>query len=120
MRRESCYEVVIDLVTQATKRNCIRYKLNEKMVQQLPGICQSIESVIHENECEYFDVDVYEDTMQLVISIVSEDMVISRKETPRFCDFVRIADFVSFSRPQIDSLRTEFRFDHVWEMRGDG
>ena len=120
MSRESCYEVVVDLVTQATERNGNHYKLNQKMTQQLPGICQEIESVIHENECEYFDVDIYEETMQLVISIVSEDMIISRKETPRFCDFVRVADSVSFSRPKIDTLRTEFRFDHVWERINDG
>ena len=120
MRRESCYEVVIDLVAQATEKHGEHYQLNRKVTQLFPEICNTIESVIQENDCEYFDVDIFEDTMQLVISIASEDMIISRKATPSFCKLVNMVDSISFSRPKIDSLRTEFRFDHVWEKINNG
>ena len=117
MDRQSCYDVVIDLVSQATELHGEEYRLNHDITQQLKTICNYIEVALKQYECEFFEVNINENTMQLTIAIVCEDMILDKQTSAIFGQIINTVDSFSFSRPEIDSLRVEFKYNHIWEKK---
>lgn len=119
-RRQTCYECAVDLIAQATERHGKEFLLNKEKTQELPEICGLIEAIIHNNDCEYYDVGVVENTMQFVIAIVCDEMILDKEMAQTFYKLVKKVDSFVFSRPEIDMMRVEFRFDNIWKRRGNG
>lgn len=53
MREVTCYECAVDLIAQATERHGNRYLLNKEKTQELPEICELVETVIDHVDCEF-------------------------------------------------------------------
>lgn len=115
--RQSIYDNAIDLVLKVTEQYGEAVVLSGDTTQRLSGICELIEAFIQRVDCEYCDVGVLLDTMQLVITVVCDEVIVSRQDSGDFYKLISMVDGFSVIRHGPETLRIEFRLNHVWRKR---
>lgn len=112
--QQSVYENVTDLITKATEQYGETVALNRDAIQKLPGVCELIEMFLKHFDCEYYEVNVLADTMQLMIAVVCDEVIFDKQNSSNFYKLIGMTDGFSFIRYGSESLRIEFEINHIW------
>ena len=115
MDYQPSYSAVNEVIEKANIKFGGQYRLNEEKATKLEAICEIIDQMIPEFDCEAYDVDIDDITKRLTIGIESFDLILHRGASSQFFELINMVDAFRFSKQEDDVLRTEFYLNKMWE-----
>lgn len=115
MEYKPCYDDVKDMVDEASAQFGEGYELNRYKFNQLDEICEIVDELVLEFECECVDIAVDDMTKQLTIAIECDEMILIGGRTHEFFKLIAMLDSFVFSKAKRDTLRVEFNLNNMWE-----
>lgn len=124
---EGSYALATDMIDEAKERFGERYVVNDTRYVDLNEICDIIDELIKEFDCLFAEATVDEETTELIISIVCDEIILQHGREHKFFDLCNLVDSIRFSKesPKIlskehpDALRIDFRIDNLFYWVGD-
>lgn len=113
MPRIKCYEVVSEVLDEATNRFAPLFEEVQERRDILKQYCGVIDALIEEFNAESYDVEVDEINMSIAISIETVDMVVETTNHNLF-RLIDKATSVTFSCGEDGFLKTTFTFPSIW------
>lgn len=114
MGKVKCFDVVSELVTEATRQFTPLWKLNEDKYKVLENYCKAVDSLIDEFEGESIDVEIDEISMSVNIALQFYDIVVEAKDHV-FYKLSERAMKIRFGQEEDDLTKVEFVFPSLWE-----
>lgn len=114
MGKVSSYDIVDEMVSEATEKFGERYVLNQTKYDLLDEACGIIDLLVDEFGVECVEVEVDDIIMRLTIAIECGDIVLQDGRKHDFFKLTSMLDSFSFSRTEKGELRMEFRLDNMW------
>lgn len=113
MGHMKCYDHVIEVINDAIEQYGSAFELRVEKEKWLWHLCEELDKLIEEFECEAFEVEIDDIKMRLTLSIECSDIILESREHS-FFDFVLKLSSFKFSKADEDVLRTEFFIDNLW------
>jgi hypothetical protein len=110
-----CYDSVIEIVDDATKKFDGLYILNEKKYAALEAICDMVDDFVSEIEPNFVDVSVDTSSKQLTFDIGCDDLVLERGSDELFFAIIRKMGSFSFSKTKNGGLCIALNVNGLWE-----
>lgn len=115
MDYQPCYSAVDEVIEKANAKFGNRYHISKEMSARLDTICEIIDEMIPEFDCEAYDVDVNEVTMRFTIGFECLDFILHDGSSNRFFELINLVDGFLFKKKEDSVLRTEFYINSMWE-----
>jgi hypothetical protein len=109
-----CYDLVMEIVDDATKKFNGLYILNEKKYAALEVICSMVDDFVSEIEPNFVDVSVDTNSKQLTFDIGCDDLVLEHGSSDLFFAMIRRMDSFSFSKTKNGGLCIALNLDGLW------
>lgn len=133
----SCREEILDFIHKAEQKLGSKYVISAKHGEKLDAICDGVDYMIHNFNCELFDLNlnpiiyslVVDDgervgvlshdssSRQFQIEIVCDEIVVENDTDSPFFKFITLADSFSFIQHDANRLVIAINFDDFWEVR---
>ena len=115
MQYQPCFSAVDEVIEKANLKFGEQYHLNKDKADRLETICEIIDQMIPEFDCEAYDVDVDDITRRLTIGVECFDLILHQGTSNKFFELINLVDGFRFSKKEEDVLRTEFYLNTMWE-----
>lgn len=116
MEYEGCYNSAIELIEEASQEFGNRFTLNKPKYNLLKDVCEAVDNLVIENDCEIVDVSVDEAKKRFIIEVVCGDVVFYNGAGDGFSKLIRMLDSFSFSKRGRDSLCIAMNIDNMWKQ----
>lgn len=111
----NCYNMVSDVIEEATKQFSPIYQINDEYEDVLEQYCDAIDELGAEVSAEGFYVDVDEITMNISIGVISPEFTLT-EYYKIFCDLLkRSVGFRVIRDDDNENIITMFIFPPIWE-----
>lgn len=111
----SSYDIVTEVIEKASSRLGDSYVLGDEQLDGLEKICEIIDNMVFEFECEGVNAEVDEETTRLTISVECAEIVISEPgRTHELFTLIGMCDSFCFSKAVENVLRVDFHIDNIW------
>ena len=117
MKKIRCFDVfnmVAEGLSDDFKKN---YEVNETKLTQLEKECEALDSISEDSDCIGFEVDIDEETRDIIISLEFVYVIIVDNLHPEFYDVVQ-ENTKSMKVEKTDTedvLKLTFVFEGVWD-----
>lgn len=119
MEFNSCRDEVMSFINEASKDFGSQYALNEEQSGKLDAVCDGVDKLIDDFDCEYFDVSVDDITKQFTIAIVCDEMILEHGRSHEFFGLIQLLSSFSFAKEGKGSICVTLNIDNMWErVRG--
>lgn len=108
-----CYDIVSDVVDEATKRFSPIWNLDDIKYHILKEYCEAFDALAKEFDGEYFEVEVDEEMMTVCISTGCREITIESKKHKMY-DLIERANAFSLSADDEGMVVAKFAFPSVW------
>lgn len=112
---KGCRSAVMELVDEASKEFGSKYVLNQAQFDKLDGICDGVDKLIEDFDCEYFDVSVDDITKQFTIEVVCDEVIFEHGRSHEFFKLIQLLSSFSFSKKGREGIRIALNIDNMWE-----
>lgn len=113
-----CENFVDELVCESSAEFGPAYVIRDDVREKLGKVCELVDEIVPELECNSLDISVNMDTKQFTIMIVCDDMILENGRTHKFFEIIKMLDSFAFSKCGEESLRIELNIDGIWEKSG--
>lgn len=114
MMLDNCYSSVLKLISEASRRFGNQFCVNKAKAENLEEVCEIIEELISEFECEHFDATVNDEEKSLTLSVWYDDIILQGGSSHSFFSLIKMLDSFSFSKSNEDSLRIDMNINRLW------
>lgn len=114
VNRVKCFDVVTMVTDEATKRFAPLFYENVESKRVLKQYCGILDNVAENCGGEYFQVEVDEETAEIIVTLACSKMEL-RSENYGFFALARRANRVSFATDKDGLLLVGFVFSSIWE-----
>lgn len=108
-----CIDLANDVIDEATERFKPEYRESDGLREEFCDICDIIDDLIEDVLAEGFEVDVDDETKDIIIVVESINLV-TYEIDHYFYEAIERCKAFSFSRNGEGDLVTTFRFPGVW------
>lgn len=115
MEYKGCYESVMELVAEASKEFGEQFTLNNEKANTLEYICEAVDKLVEDVDCESVDVSVDEVTKQLTIEVVCDEVIFEHGRSHEFFKLIQMLSSFSFSKKGREFIRIALNIDNMWE-----
>jgi len=115
MEYQGCYDSVMEIVDKATEEFSPRYTVNQKRRSMLDDICDAVDTLVSEVDCEFVDVSVDDISKQLTIAVVCDEVIFEHGRSNGFFDLIQMLDSFSFSKKGRESIQIALNINDMWE-----
>lgn len=109
----NCYDIALEVIEEAGKRFGSLYKINEDNLQIFEDYCEHIDFLLHDLDANSVEVEVDENTTEIMITIYCDSMMITTKENS-FYTLIQKAVRYGFSTDDGD-LAVHMVFPSLWD-----
>lgn len=114
MELNHCYNSVINLVSEASRRFGNKFQIDDSALKNMPKICSIIDDMLEEFQCEYFDASVNDITKTLQLCFECDEIILEDGRSHPFFTLIQMADSFSFSKSEEDCIRVSLNIDRLW------
>lgn len=115
MEYKGCYGSAVELIEEASQKFGNRYMLNDNKYNSLKYICEAVDNLVGEIDCESVDVSVDEVTKQFAIEIVCDEVIFEHGRSNEFFSLIQMLSSFSFSKKGKELIRIALNIDDMWE-----
>ena len=112
----TCRDAILELIDEGSKLYGNAYRISESMQSRIDDVCDGIDALVSEVECESVDADIRDLTKTLRIIVVCDELVLHGGRTNAFFNLITKLDSFSFSKQGREFLRIELSIENVWEL----
>ena len=98
MEYTTCKDSVMELISDGSKVFGRDYKISEEMLSKIDEICDGVDELVSEIECESVHADIEEKTKTLRIVIVCDELELHGGRTNGFFKLITKLNSFSFSK----------------------
>lgn len=109
-----CKGFVDDLLNEASSEFSPAYALRKDAAKRLDKVCELVDALAVELDCEGVDVSVNTSSRQLTIMVTCDEIILESGTHP-FFELIRMLDSFAFSKCGKELLRIELNIDGLWE-----
>ena len=113
MDYHGCKGFVDDLINEASAEFSPAYTLRKNAQERLDKVCELVDALAEELDCESVDVSVNTSSKQLTIMVLCDDIILEERTHP-FFELIKMLDSFAFSKCK-EFLRIELNIDGLWE-----
>lgn len=110
----SCFDIVSEVVDEATSQFAPLWKQNKESMRILEQYCSVLDSIAEDFRGEAFEVEVDDIAMTIAVTMECPDIIIE-SATHKFFTIAQRAKAVGFSVSENGNLNIKFIFPSVWE-----
>lgn len=111
-----CFDVVDMVVEEANKRFAPIFVPDQSTYDVLGAHCNTIDDIVEEFEGVSIEVEVNEETMQILVIIECEELILS-SPSHKFYDVLSVTQGYSFSASDDKNLLIKLIFPSIWNRR---
>lgn len=115
MEYKGCYESVVELIKEASQQFGDSYLLNDNKFANLKSVCDAVDLLVEEIDCESVDISVSDTTKQFTIEIVCDEIIFEQGRNNGFFKLIQMLDSFSFSKKGREFIRIALNIDNMWE-----
>lgn len=108
-----CKGFVDDLISEASAEFSPAHTLRKNAQERLNKVCELVDALAEELDCESVDVSVNTSSKQLTIMVLCDDIILEERTHP-FFELIKMLDSFAFSKCK-EFLRIELNIDGLWE-----
>lgn len=109
-----CKGFVDDLLSEVNAEFSPAYTLRKNAQERLDKVCELVDALAEELDCESVDVSVNTSNKQLTVMVICDDIVLEDGSHP-FFELIKVLDSFAFSKCGKEFLRIELNIDGLWE-----
>lgn len=113
MDYSGCKGFVDDLLNEVNAEFSPAYTLRKNAQERLDKVCELVDMLATELDCESVDVSVNTSNRQLTIMVICDDIILEDGSHP-FFKLIKMLDSFAFSKCK-EFLRIELNIDGLWE-----
>ena len=110
------YDVASMLIDEAVEQFGRLWVVTEQKMNELKAICEDLDAVIDEFECESADMSINDDTLDMIIELTCFDMVFSNPGHGAFLSLIRRVNSFGFASDG-DSIKVRFILSGVFDKK---
>ena len=111
----SCRDEVMSFIDEASKDFGSQYALNKEKFGKLDAVCDGVDKLIEDFDCEYFDVSADDITKQFTIAVVCDEMILEHGRSHEFFKLIQMLTSFSFTKKGRSSVCVTLNIDNMWE-----
>lgn len=119
MEYTTCKDSVMELISDGSKVFGRDYKISEKMLSKIDEICDGVDELVSEIECESVHADIEEKTKTFRIVIVCDELELHGGRTNGFFKLITKLNSFSFSKQGREFIKIELNISNVWERMSE-
>lgn len=112
-----CKGFVDDLLSEAVAEFSPAYTLRKSAQERLDKVCELVDALAEELDCESVDVSVNTSNKRLTIMVICDDIILENNAHP-FFELIKVLDSFAFSKCK-EFLRIELNIDGLWERSSE-
>ena len=117
MEYTTCKDSVMELISDGSKVFGRDYKISEEMLSKIDEICDGVDELVSEIECESVHADIEEKTLRIVI--VCDELELHGGRTNGFFKLITKLNSFSFSKQGREFIKIELNISNVWERMSE-
>lgn len=115
MEYTGCYSSAVELIEEASQEFGNGYILNDAKYDSLKYICEAVDNLVEEIDCESVNVSVNEATKQFTIEVVCDEVIFEQGRSNGFFKLIQMLNSFSFSKKGKEFIRIALNIDNMWE-----
>lgn len=115
MEYKGCYSSAVELIEEASQEFGDKVSLNAAKFDSLKLVCEEVDNLVKEIDCESVDVSVNEATKQLTIEVVCDEVIFEHDRSNGFFKLIQMLSSFSFSKKGRSYIRIALNIDNMWE-----
>lgn len=115
MEYKGCYSSAVELIKEASQEFGDRVSLNEAKFDSLKLVCEEVDNLVEEIDCESVDVSINEATKQFTIEVVCDEVIFEHGRSNGFFKLIQMLSSFSFSKKGRSYIRIALNIDNMWE-----
>ena len=119
MEYTTCKDSVMELISDGSKVFGRDYKISEEMLSKIDEICDGVDELVSEIECESVHADIEEKTKTLRNVILSDKLELHGGRTNGFFKLITKLNSFSFSKQGREFIKIELNISNVWERMSE-
>ena len=112
----TCRYDIVDLIEEGSSLYGSSYKVSDATWDRIADVCDGVDALVSEVECESVDANISDTTKTLHIIVVCDDLVLQGGRTNDFFELIAKLDSFSFSKQEDGFLRIELNVANIWEL----
>ena len=117
MEYTTCKDSVMELISDGSKVFGRDYKISEEMLSKIDEICDGVDELVSEIECESVYADIETKTLRIVI--VCDELELHGGRTNGFFKLITKLNSFSFSKQGREFIKIELNISNVWERMSE-
>lgn len=114
MEYTTCKDTIMELINDGSKEFGKTFKISQDTVRKLNDVCDGVDKLVSEIECEIVQADIDRNEKSLRITIVCDELELHGGRTNPFFSLIMLLDSFSFSKCGDESLRIELDVKNIW------
>lgn len=115
MEYKGCYNSAVELIEEASQEFGDGFMLNKSKFDSLKLVCEEVDNLVEEIDCESADVSVNEATKQFTIEVVCDEVIFEHGRSNGFFKLIQMLSSFSFSKKGKEFIRITLNIDNMWE-----
>lgn len=115
----TCRDSIMGLIDDGSKVFGGNYKISEEMLSKIDEVCDGVDELVSEIECESVHADIEEKTKTLHIVIVCDELELHGGRTNGFFNLITKLSSFSFSKQGRELMKIELNISNVWERMSE-
>lgn len=115
MEYKGCYNSAVELIEEASQEFGDGFMLNKSKFDSLKYVCEMIDNLVEEVDCESVDVSVNEVKKQFTIEVVCDEIIFEHGRSHEFFKTIQMLSSFSFSKKGKEFIRITLNIDNMWE-----
>ena len=119
MEYTTCKDSVMELISDGSKVFGRDYKISEEMLSKIDEICDGVDELVSEIECESVHADIEEITKTIRIVIGCDELELHGGRPNGFFKLITKLNSFSFSKQGREFIKIELNISNVWERMSE-